>query len=136
MRDSLRMALSLPAHSRRRHLAERRLRSRAPNLSDDETAAAGGMNAAGLAGIVLFIVGGFLAAQLAMSALAGVLPGYLADLGNVFGAIDAVNTTSWPPIVATMFTFLPVVLGVVAIAALFGAGALLAVGFHRGRAPG
>ncbi|MFA5943715.1 MAG: hypothetical protein WC876_04525 [Candidatus Thermoplasmatota archaeon] len=110
--------------------------SRPPRPSrsfEDDTEAAAGLNATALAGIVLFVVGGFLAAQLAMSALAAVLPGYLADLGTIFSAIAAINTTTWPPIVATMFGFLPIVLGVIAIAALFGAGALLAVGFTRGR---
>ncbi len=129
MRDTLRMALLPHAHSRRRQLAERR----AAQFNDDDTAATGGLNTSALVGIVLFIIGGILAAQLAISALAGMLPGYLADLGTIFTAIAAVNTTGWPAIVATMFTFLPIVLGVIAIASLFGAGALLAVGFARGR---
>lgn len=135
MRDASTHALSLPAHSRRRQLAERRSAvSRRTFVGCDEAAVS--LNATALAGIVLFIIAGFIGAQLAMSALADILPDYLADLGTIFTAIAAVNTSTWPPIVATLFGFLPVVLGVVAIAALFGAGALIAVGFKGAKAAG
>lgn len=97
------------------------------------------MGATHIVALVLFIIGGFLAAQIGMSILSDMLPGYLADLGNIFDAINSVNTTTWPPIVATLFEWLDVVLGITAVAALFGAGAILAVSFHRGNrgaAPG
>lgn len=105
----------------------------APSLADDEVAS---FNTLHIVSLVLFIISGFLAAQIGMSVFADVLPGYLADLGTIFTVLNAVNTTGWPPIVATLFNWLDVVLGITAIAALFGAGALLAVSFHRGRGRG
>jgi hypothetical protein len=99
-----------------------------PSLREDD----GAFAPAQLGALVLFIIGGFIAAQIAIETLAGMLPSYLTSLGTIFDAINNVNTTGWPSVVATLFSFLDIVLGIVAIAALFGAGALLAVSF-RGR---
>lgn len=117
------MALPLTLHPAPRRDQPGRRRT----LAEDDNA----FSPTALGAIVLFIIGGFLAAQIAIETLAGMLPGYLTSLGTIFDAIDAVNTTNWPPVVATMFGFLDVVIGVIAIAALFGAGALLTINFSR-----
>lgn len=98
------------------------------NFKDCDEAA---VNGGALGGMVLFIIGSFLAALLAIQVLADILPDYFDGLGSIFTSLATVNTTGWPPIVATIFGFLPLVLGVIAVAALFGAGALISLNLRK-----
>lgn len=83
--------------------------------------------AANLGTMVLVLVLAVLVPVIIMELLAQLLPDYFGSLGTLFTALDAINTTGWPAIVATMFGFVPLVLGVVAIGAVFGLGALLVI---------
>lgn len=82
---------------------------------------------------VIIVVLAVLVPLVIMGVLASALPEYFGQLGTLFTALEAVNTTDWPPIAALMFDFLPEIIGVTAIGGIFALGGLLVVRVRRGR---
>lgn len=80
-----------------------------------------------LGSIIIVVIAAVLSPIVVMLVLAQLLPDYLSALNDTFNAFDAQDTTSWPGLVAVVFTFAPIVIGVIAISALFGLGGLLAI---------
>lgn len=77
--------------------------------------------------LVLAIVAGIVVPVIAIGVMADLLPDYGASLGSIFTSLAAVDTTGWPAIVVTLWELAPLILGVTAIAALFGLGSFLAI---------
>lgn len=81
--------------------------------------------------MILILLAGIIVPVVAMDLLATLLPDYFTSLGSLFTSLTSVNTTDWPPIVATVFGFVPLILGVVAISAVLGLGAFLVIKARR-----
>lgn len=77
--------------------------------------------------VVVAVIAAILVPIIAIQVLALLLPDYFTALGDIFAAFSATNTTEWPTIVGSFFTFAPLVIGVVAIASLFGIGGFIAL---------
>lgn len=81
--------------------------------------------------ILLAVIVAIVVPVVVMQLLAELLPTYFTSLGELFTALDAINTTGWPPIVALVFPYIALVLGVTAISAVFALGTLLVIKIVR-----